>query len=148
MFKNYLKIAYRNLLSKKGFSTINIVGLSIGMTCCLLIFQYVAFEYSFDRFHEHKDQLYRVLQAYAPKGDAIDMGHAYTAQALTPALKEAIPETLDIARVHSEDAVLTNPAHPEKVFEDDGILYVDPVFATMFSFPLATGNSTKPLEPG
>ncbi len=148
MFTNYLKIAYRNLLSKKGFSIINIVGLSIGMTCCLLIFQYVAFEYSFDRFHQHKDQLYRVLQAYAPQGDAMDLGHAFTAQALTPALKESVPEILDIARVHPEDAVLANPARPENVFEDAGVLYVDPAFTTMFSFPLATGNATNELESG
>jgi putative ABC transport system permease protein len=148
MLKNYFKIAYRNLLSKKGFSLINIIGLSIGMTCCLLIFQYVAFEYSFDKFHEHKQELYRVLQAYAPKGDAMDLGHAYTAQALAPALKDGVPEIVEIARIHSEDAVLTNPAHPEKVFEDDGILYVDAGFMNMFSFPLSSGEAQKALTSG
>jgi putative ABC transport system permease protein len=148
MFKNYLKIAYRNLLNKRGFSLINIIGLSIGMTCCLLIFQYVAFEYSFDRFHQNGKDIYRVLQAYAPKGNEIEMGHAYTAQALAPALKEGVPEILEITRVHSEDAVLSNPAHPEKVFEDDGILYVDPGFTTIFSFPLLSGDENRKLLPG
>ena len=86
MFKNYFKIALRNLLSKKGFSLINILGLSIGLTCCLLIFQYVAFEYSFDRFHVNEPNLYRALQAYARNGDEMDKGHSFTAQALAPAM--------------------------------------------------------------
>ena len=54
MLGNYFKIALRNLLGKKGFSIINILGLSIGMMCCLLIFQFVSFEYSFDRFHQNE----------------------------------------------------------------------------------------------
>ncbi len=148
MFQNYLKIAYRKLLSKKGFSFINIVGLSIGMTCCLLIFQYVAFEYSFDRFHERKDDIYRVLQAYAQDGDPLESGHAYTAQALAPALKQGVPEIAEITRVHSEDAVLSNHLHPENVFEDDAILYVDPAFLKIFSFPLLSGDINTALEPG
>src|SRR6187399_424059 len=100
MIKNYIKIAYRNLRSKKGFLLINIVGLSIGMTCCLLIFQFVAFEYSFDKFHDNGGEIYRVLQAYARKGDQMDQGHAYTAQAFAPALKESVPEIVEITRVH------------------------------------------------
>ena len=148
MLRNYFKIAYRNLLSKKGFSLINIIGLSFGMTCCLLIFQYVAFEYSFDRFHERKDDIYRVLQAYAPKGDPLEMGHAYTAQSLAPALKEGVPEIAEISRVHSEDAVVSDQMHPEKVFEDDAILYVDAAFLKIFSFPLLSGNINNALKPG
>jgi putative ABC transport system permease protein len=148
MFKNYLKIAYRNLLNKNGFSAINVIGLSIGMTCCLLIFQYVAFEYSFDRFHEHKDNIYRVLQSSAENGNELELGHAFTAQALTPALKEGVPEIAGISRVHSEDAIVSDPAHPERVFEDNNILYVDPAFMEMFSFPLTSGDLKKALLPG
>lgn len=148
MLKNYFKIAYRNLLSKKGFSIINIVGLSIGMTCCLLIFQYVAFEYSFDRFHENKQGLYRILQAYARNGEEMDQGHAYTAQALAPALKDGVPEVVDITRVHWEDAVVSNAARRDQVFEENKILYVDPSFVKMFSFPFVSGDGRDALASG
>ncbi|HEX9957127.1 MAG TPA: ABC transporter permease, partial [Fibrella sp.] len=62
MLTNYLKIAWRNLLRHKAFSAINIVGLAIGMAACLLILQYVAFELSYDNFHEKGDRIYRVRQ--------------------------------------------------------------------------------------
>lgn len=148
MFKNYLKIAWRNIFQSKSFSTINIVGLSIGMTCCLIIFQYVAFESSFDKFHQNGDQIYRVLQAWARGSDELGTGHAYTAQALAPALKEGVPEIARIARVHSEDAIVTNTDRPDKVFEENTILYADPDFLKMFSFELLSGDPNKVLEPG
>src|SRR5687768_7082754 len=125
MFKNYLKIAFRNLLNKKGFSAINILGLSIGMTCCLLIFQYVAFEYSFDGFHENKKDVYRVLQSYARSGDELDKGHAFTAQSLAPALQHGVPEIVAITRVHGDNAIVSNPENPQRVFEEEGIIYAD-----------------------
>jgi putative ABC transport system permease protein len=148
MFKNYFKIAYRNLFNSKSFSVLNILGLSIGMTCCLLIFQYVTFESSFDRFHSKKDELYRVLQAYARGTDEIGTGHAYTAQALAPALKDGVPEISEITRLHSDNAIVSDQAHPDKLFEDDKILYADRSFMKMFSFPLISGDADKSLRPG
>lgn len=148
MFKNYLKTAFRNLLNKKGFSIINILGLSIGMTCCLLIFQYVAFEYSFDRFHERKHDLYRVLQAYARGGEDLDMGQSFTAQSLAPALKSGVPEISEITRVHSDIAIVSSPIRPERVFEEAGVLYADPAFMKMFTFPLTSGDASRALQPG
>lgn len=134
MFRNYIKIAWRNLFNSKSFSTINIIGLSIGVTCCLIIFQYVAFESSFDRFHAKGDRLYRVLQAWAMGKDELGAGHAYTAQSLAPALKEGVPEIANITRLHSEDALVSNPSRPEQVFEEDMMLYADADFLKMFSF--------------
>ena len=67
MIKNYLKIAIRNIAKYKGYSFINISGLAIGITCCLLIVLWVQDELSYDRFHEHSASLYRVVvnQYYA-----------------------------------------------------------------------------------
>ena len=62
MLKNYLKIALRNIIRHKGYSFINIAGLAIGLTCCLLIMMWVMDELSYDRFHENKDTIYRVEQ--------------------------------------------------------------------------------------
>src|SRR3990170_8182021 len=61
MLKNYFKIAFRNLWRHRVFSFINIMGLSVGMTACLLIFLYVRFEMSYDTFHPKVDRIYRVV---------------------------------------------------------------------------------------
>lgn len=148
MFRNHLLVAFRNLLRKKDFSLINLIGLSIGITCCLLIFQFVIYEYSFDRFHVNEPHLYRVLQSYARKGETMHDGGAYTAQSLGPALKERVPEVAAVARLHSDDVVLWDAAHPDRVFEDDGVLYADPDFLTMFSFSFLSGDPAKALQPG
>lgn len=141
MFKNYFTIAWRNLRHNKSFSSLNIVGLSIGMTCCLIIFQYVALESGFDRFHEKNEDLYRVLQAYANPTEEMSTGHAYTAQALAPSMKNEVPEIVNIARVHGEDALVSPAGQPEQVFEEDHALYVDPAFMNIFTFPMVSGDA-------
>ncbi len=148
MFRNYFKIAYRNLLSKKIYSGINIIGLSIGMACCLIIFQYVAFEKSFDQFHENESQIFRILQGFGRGSEDVEFGGAYTAQALAPALKEGVPEILHITRIHSDNVIVSNPELPERVFEEDEVLYADPDFMKIFSFPLLAGDPRSALEPG
>jgi putative ABC transport system permease protein len=60
MFKNYLKVAFRNILKHKFFSIINILGMTIGVTACLLIALYVTDELSYDRFHDRADRIYQV----------------------------------------------------------------------------------------
>jgi putative ABC transport system permease protein len=118
------------------------------MTCCLIIFQYVTFESAFDNFHENKHTLYRVLQGYARGNDALEQGHAYTAQSLAPALRESVSDIISITRLHSEDAVISTPAKPGEVFEDNTALYADPAFLQMFSFPLISGDLRSALSPG
>jgi putative ABC transport system permease protein len=148
MIKNYFKIAYRNLLNKKGYLIINVGGLGIGMMCCLLIFQFVAFEYSFDNFHENTREIYRVLQEQVRLGDKVNQGHGFTAQAFAPALKESVAEIVEITRVGDEEAIVINPEQPSKVFESNSILYADPGFLRIFSFPLSSGTIANPLTPG
>ncbi|WP_051052983.1 ABC transporter permease [Fulvivirga imtechensis] len=148
MFKNYFKIAYRNLINKKVYSGINIVGLSIGITCCMLIFQYVAFEKSFDSFHEHETDIYRVLPGFGRGDEKVEFKGAYTPQSMAPAFKEAVPEILHITRVHTDNVIVSDAAHPDKVFEEDEVLYADPDFLKMFTFPLKSGNIRQALLPG
>jgi hypothetical protein len=75
MFKNYLVIAFRNLLRKKSFSAINISGLAVGIAACLLIFLVVEFENSFDTFHKKRDRIYRVVTQYnTPDGEVYSSG--------------------------------------------------------------------------
>ena len=60
MIQNFLKIAFRNLTSRKGYAIMNIAGLAVGITCCLLIFEYVAYERSYDTFNKNADRIFRV----------------------------------------------------------------------------------------
>ena len=64
MFKNYLKIAWRNLRKNKSYSLINILGLSSGIACAILIFTVVSYQLSFDTFHAHAERLYRVVTEF------------------------------------------------------------------------------------
>src|SRR5690606_37009489 len=72
MLTNYLKIAFRSLQRQKGYAFLNIAGLTLGMACCLLLFQYVTYETSFDSFHAKKDRLYRTTFNFTQNG--IDQG--------------------------------------------------------------------------
>ncbi len=148
MFKNYLKVAFRTLFRQKGYAFINVAGLTVGLACCLLIFQYVAFEYSFDRFHAHEPDLYRVNTALAPAGEPLGWS-ADTPHGMGPALAEEVPELLRVARLRpAPNAVVSRPDHPQQVFEEQ-VVYADPAFLEMFTFPLAEGSAATALtEPG
>lgn len=74
MIKNYLVIAFRNLLRQKAYSAINIVGLAIGMACCILIVQYIRFEMSYDQFHSKADRIYRVVRETRSSGGSSSFG--------------------------------------------------------------------------
>lgn len=148
MIKNYFKIAYRSLLSKKVYSCINIIGLSIGITCCMLIFQYVNFEKSFDQFHTHESEIYRILPGFGRGGEKVAFDGAFTSQAMAPAFKEAIPEIAHITRVHPDNIIVSDAAHPDKVFEEEQVLYADRDFLEIFSFPVVAGDSRQMLKPG
>lgn len=146
MFSNYLKIAVRNLLRRKGYSFINIAGLSIGLTCCLLIYQYVAYENSFDQFNTHFPNLYRVVEASQKTG----VTRALDGYALGPALKAEVPGVERFTRVHPDydDPVVSSTERPDKAFQERHVLYVDASFLKMFSYPLVEGNPDKALESG
>ena len=90
MFKNYLKIAFRNLSRQKVFSAINIVGLAIGLTCGILLSLWIYDEISYDKFHENGENIYRILenQSYSTQ----NMQVAVTPVPLAASIKENYPE--------------------------------------------------------
>ena len=94
MFKNYLKVAARALSRQKGYAAINVVGLALGLACCLLIARFVAHEMSYDSFNEKADTLYRVTLGESEAGGPFDVD-AHTSLALGPALEG------DLSRGHS-----------------------------------------------
>ena len=146
MFKNYLTTALRSLLRRKGHSFINIAGLTFGLACCLIIFQYVAFEYSFDDFNTNAAQLYRVKQTTIKGGGAPEIG-ALSGYAMGPALAQNVPEVVRFARIHPDysDPVIANAAEPEKVFKEERVYYADAALLQMFSYPLVLGDQAQAL---
>ncbi|MGS2738560.1 ABC transporter permease [Sinomicrobium sp. M5D2P17] len=142
MIKNYFKIAWRNLLKNKMYSGINIGGLAMGITACLLILQYVSYELSYDDFHTEKDRIFRVKQ------DRFDDGKlasewAAGAFAVGNSFHQAIPEIEDYVKVvETRDAVLNIDNAPLKT---DKVFYAGSSFFKIFSYPLLTGNPEKAL---
>lgn len=147
MLKNYFKVAFRNLWQNPGYSFINIFGLTIGLTCCLIIFQFVAFEYSFDRFHENDSELYRVVMAGSRGGEKEGAG-TFTPQAMGSALAESIPEIQLFTRITPDEPVVSSSSDPDRVFEEKKVLYVDDEFMQMFTFPLVSGEMQSALRRG
>jgi len=130
MFKNYVKVTLRNIKKHTGFSLINILGLAIGIACCILILLWVKDEVSFDRFHEN----YKDLYATIPQRE--DARYYSNPLAFAAVFKESHPEVLKITRFYQR-TMLTK--YKDKIFNESGAL-VDDDFLKMFTFPLIKGN--------
>lgn len=141
MLKNYLKTALRNLNRNKLFSFINIAGLSVGLTCCILILLYTKDEVSFDRFHTNKYHLYQLVC------DRIEKDHTHeqfgiAAMVQGPAFKREIPEIREFVRVDGQSLIIKNGG---ELFSDN-VTWVDDNFFSVFSFPLVSGNASSVLS--
>ncbi len=97
MFRNYLIIAWRNLIRQRVFSLINIAGLSVGLAACLLIALFVADEMTFDRFHKNADQIYRVIFYKKLPGQEVETIAVHSA--LGDVLKQEFPEVAATTRL-------------------------------------------------
>lgn len=146
MFRHYFNISSRILLRHKFYSLINILGLAVGMGVCLLIYQYIHFELSFDKFHANAQNIYRLTQTSIRNGEALETG-VFTTYALGPTAKEDIPEVEDFVRVHpqEEGPVMINPK-TNQGFQEDNLWYVEQNFLQMFDFPLKYGNPELALD--
>jgi hypothetical protein len=96
MLQNYLKITLRNLLRHKAFAFINIIGLAVGMVCCLLIFLYVDDELGYDRYHANADRMYRL--AADVEGASYENGVAKVSDQWGPGAKAELPEIVEETR--------------------------------------------------
>lgn len=144
MLKNYFKIAYRNLLRRKAFSAINIVGLSMGIASCLLIGLFVLDELSFDRFHEKADRIVRVTFRATMSGNKINEASVMPPTAKT--LQREYPEVLEATRLRL--AMALNLEKSDAVFKETAVAFADSNFFQVFSFPLVKGNpQTALLQP-
>lgn len=142
MLKNYLKIAVRNLFKHKLYSFINIFGLSIGITCCLLIFLFVKHELSFNDFQQNSENIFRLVRV-ANDGKVIrDIG--ITSAPFAPALLNDYPfDIKDAVRVFPNDGLVS---YGEKSFREKRFYLADHNFFEIFSFPLLSGNGSSVLK--
>src|ERR1035437_4321489 len=141
MLKNFMKIAFRNLLKNKTYSFINIFGLSVGIMCTILILLWVNDEISYDMFNKNAKQIYRVIQ-YDNNGK-----NSRSPAQLAPTLAAGIPEIDSYARIVKLPRLIFKRG-TNNFYEDNGII-VDPSFFTMFDYPLLKGNPKTFLsEPG
>ena len=149
MLNHYFLLALRRLRRQKSYAALNVVGLAIGLAGALLVFQYVAYERSFDRFHDDGDALYRLTMTSERTGEAAET-RAYLGYAFGPAVQQDVPGVEAVARLHPVwNAVVSDPERPERAFEETEGFYAEPEFLQLFSFPLLSGDPATALtEPG
>jgi putative ABC transport system permease protein len=143
MIKNYFKIAWRNLVNNKTDSTINIVGLSIGMAACLLILEFVSYELSYDRFNRNANNIFRVTNDRYQHGKLVQHG-TITYSAVGPAMKKDFPEILNNTRVEPLGTIILS--ENEKKYEVKNSLAADNEFLSVFSYPLLAGDAKTALR--
>ena len=145
MLKNYFKVAMRNMSKHQLFSIINIVGLVIGMTCCLLIFVYVQDELSYDRFHTHYENIYRVALHGRISGQEIRTSNS--SLPLAAAMQSEIPGVDEVIRLrpatYGGGMALR---YGDLSFLEEKIFYSDSNFYKFFSFELLRGDANTALK--
>lgn len=141
MFRNYFKTAFRNLWKNRSFTAINLLGLTIGITCCLLIGLYIQHELSYDNFQEKRERTVRVIMEYS-FGNKTSMGN-YTSTKVAPAFKKNFPEVEAGVRMFQGRNVVK---YQDKLFNESNLVYADSNFFQLFSFKLLQGNPQNALQ--
>lgn len=140
MVKNFIKIAWRNLYKNKVFSLIHILGLTIGITVCMMIFIYIMNEFSFDTFHTKQKNIYRVMRNF----DAMKGGVPYVSGPYGPALLNDFPGDIkDAVRVRTTSGLVS---FDNKAFTEKKLYVTDANFFSIFSFKLIKGDSSTVLK--
>ena len=156
MFKNHLKVALRNILKRKSYTIFNILGLAIGIACCLLIFQYVAYEKSYDRFHKNVDNIVRLRLDLHDQGK-LTMQSATVFAGVAPLLKKDLPEVENYCRLIDtkiswqgndpvqNNVVFANEEKNSQTLENKGY-YAEQSFADMFGLKIIKGDKNTLLN--
>jgi putative ABC transport system permease protein len=144
MWKGFFTIAYRNLTKRKGYTILNMLGLAIGIACCLLLFQYVSYEKSYDNFSPAAKQIVRVrLDNYQEGKLAWQSATSYPITG--PYLKRDFAEVENFCRLHDAELLLSNDANNVKFRETKGY-HADPAALSMFNIQLLKGNPDEALK--
>jgi putative ABC transport system permease protein len=140
MIKNYIKIAWRNLYKNKAFSLIHILGLTIGITVCMMIFVYIMNEFSVDKFHAKGKRMYRVMRTF----DELKEGVPYLSGPYATALLNDFPADIKQAvRVQPSQGLIS---FGDKAFVEKKLYNADADFFSLFSFKLLKGDASSVLK--
>ncbi len=145
MFRNYLKIAWRNLRKQRGITVINIVGLAVGLACCLLIMLYVLDELGYDRYNTKADRIYRLNTDITFNGPNRQM--AVSPDPLGPTLKRDYPQVEQYVRLHQVGTRLVGRAGRTQAsaLREDNITFADSTLFDVFTMPLLAGDPKRAL---
>lgn len=141
MLENYFKIVFRNFLKNKTFSAINIFGLGIGLTSCLLIALYIQHELSYDSFQKNGNRIARVIMEYKFGGGESKKGN-FTSVRVASVFKRNFPEVESAVKMVQYERVVE---YKDKLFNEKRFMFADPAFFDIFSFPLLQGDPHKVL---
>ena len=145
MIKNYLIIALRNFLKNRAYTMINVLGLSLGLTACIIIFLVIDYDLSFDKFHSRYERIYRIVQ---DGRSASGIAHsAVTPYPLAKAFRNDFPDVPLVTQLHYQsEAVLAIENEKQRV---EDVLFADSLFFEVFDFKVLSGNPKVALgEPG
>jgi len=144
MFKNYLKIALRNIGRHRAYSFINIAGLAIGMAVCILILMFVRDELSYDTHHEHKDRIYRIQRQWFAADGSVRSELCSVAPSFIPLLEEEFPEMEHVVRMlGSGDTLIT---FGENNFVEERLYFAEHDIFGVFSILVTEGNPQTALK--
>lgn len=151
LWKNYLKIAWRQMQRDKLYAAINILGIAVGIASFLLVFFYILTENSFDRHHPHADRIYRVNQNYrSDNGEVVPL--AYSFNPLSRTLEDHLGMVEKTCRIFNvtgsygeEGGQFTNPDDQNRHIED-GLYFADSTFFEMFQYTFIEGNPQRALD--
>lgn len=141
MFKNYLKVAFRNSVKHKFYATLNVLGLGIGMACCLLILMYVAHELSYDNFHSKADRIYRVATDIKTPTETLRI--AQTSTPMAAAMKSDLAEVENMVRIDDAEFLMEIDGN---TFQEDNAMIADASFFEIFDFQLLEGDPKTALK--
>lgn len=142
MLRNCATITWRNMRRHKTYSFINIAGLAVGLACCLLITLWILDEQSYDRFHENRDRLYRVVVNLPSSGGMRKI--VATPPPLGQALKNDFPEVVETTRLSYWGSVPLRSG--DKSFNETNMIVVEPSFFNLFTFPIIKGEGAASLN--
>ena len=139
MIRNYIKVAIRYLLRHKGYTAINVLGLAVGITSCILIMLFIRSEFSYDKFHTKANRIYRLAQFEKYEGE--DFKNTVTPLSMGPVMQQTFPEIEIICRVFATNRLVKVD---QNSFTED-IRMVDSTFFRQFDFELISGDKYNPF---
>src|SRR3972149_1823093 len=140
MFKNYLRMTLRILKKNKVYSVITLLRLSIGLASSMLMLVFAYYEFSYDRFNEKSDQIYRIgKQISSPEGE---IREPLSSAKIASVLKQ-YPEIADVVRFKDMGKVIVKKG--DELFYEENVYYSDPSVFNVFTFPMISGSPSKAL---